>query len=128
MYFNTKLMADRLRNFYFDDSTEWSRDPKRMNNEETPIWWIGFNNDMFMSMSKSFNFQMLWYLAKDYKDVIEIYKGFRGRFHRKTRERLPPFITNNIFGSRYRDAVTSAIGCENIIHFAGSFPYPYFRI
>jgi len=128
MYFNTKLIADLLRKFYFDDSTEWSQNTKKMNNEETPVWWIAKENELFSSMDMSFNFQMFFHLAKDYKDVIETYNGVIGRLHRKTSARLPSFITNNIFGSRYKDSVSTAIDCGNIIHFSGGFPYPYFRM
>ena len=128
MYFDTKLMADLLHNFYFDESTHWSKNTQIMNNEETPMFWLASQNEMFSSMDKSYNFQMFFHLAKDFKDVLLTYRGFIGKLHRKTSQRQPAFITNNIFGSRYKDSISSAIDNGHIIHFAGGFPYPYYRI
>ena len=128
MYFNSSLIADLLRQFYFDDSTKWCEDTAIMNNEETPVWWIADNNDMFLSMDKQYNYQMFYHLSNNYKDLIGTYKGFKGKLYRKASQKLPMFVTNNIFGPRYKESVSDAIDSSNIVHFAGGFPYPYFKL
>ena len=128
MYVNNLLMKDLFHEFYFNNSTEWYKNTVIMNNEETPMLWLASANNMFSAADKKYNYQMLYHLAKDYKDVIKIYKGFRGKIYRKTYKKLPILAVNNIFGSRYKDSVSSAIDSNDIVHFAGGIPYPYFKL
>jgi len=129
MYVNSFMMADLFKQFYFNNSTVWSKDTVCMNNEEIPMRWIANNNNVFLPMNEKYNQLIIYYLPKDYKDVIETYKGIRGKIYRRTYKKIPKFVTNNIFGSRYKEAVSSAIDySDGITHFAGGFPYPYFKL
>ena len=90
--------------------------------------WIANNNKVFLPMAKKYNYQILYHLAKDYKDVIEAYKGIRGKVYRRTFKKIPKFVSSNILGSRYKESISSAIDAGDIIHFSGGFPYPYFKL
>jgi hypothetical protein len=127
MYFKTSEMANLMFEFYNNNESEWSKNTVLMNNEETPYWWITKEKGIFFKMDKSYNYQMLYHLSGQYKDVIKTYLGIRGKLYRRTYQILPCFLVNNVLGKKYRESVFDA-SKNNIIHFAGNLPYPYFAL